>query len=126
MPTTATVLIGEYDDDVRDAFARLFRRAGYQVLTASDPLSVLDTASREQPDMVVLNLRDDDGPNACRALRADGRTQATRILMLTADLYPDADAAAAAGADAYMAKPMNNDDLLHQVRRLLTVETGRG
>ncbi|GGQ72824.1 response regulator [Couchioplanes azureus] len=120
----ATLLLGEIDTDIRIAFTMLFRRAGYHVITAADPRSILETAQRQGPDLVILNLRDDDGPDTCRILRADALTSDTPVLMLSADLYPDAGAAAAAGADAYLAKPLNNDDLLHQVHSLLTARTG--
>ncbi|MEU4625458.1 response regulator [Actinoplanes sp. NPDC023801] len=115
----ATILIGEVDADLRHTFTRLFTRAGYTVLTAPDAHTALDTAVRETPDLVILNLFGDDGPEVCRALHADARTAGTPIIVMTADLYPDAVAAARAGAEDYLTKPFDNANLLDHAHALL-------
>lgn len=115
----ATVLIVEADTDVRIGFGMVFRRAGYRVLTASADVTAFALAVDEVPDLVTINLIDDQGPDLCRALHAHPRTADVPVLLMTTALYPDAAAAARAGADDFMTKPLHNRDLLAHAHALL-------
>ncbi|HYN95460.1 MAG TPA: response regulator [Pilimelia sp.] len=115
----ATVLFGEIDADLRHIFILLFTRAGYTVCATPDRASALAAAVRRRPDLVILNLPGDAGPATCRALHADPRTAGTPVIVMSADAYPDAAAAADAGAEDYITKPFGNDDLLARAHALL-------
>jgi len=113
------VLIIEDDE----AILRLLRRGlayeGYQVDTALDGQSGLILARDVHPDMVILDwmLPGMDGLEVCRRLRTGGNVP---ILMLTAkDTVQDRVQGLDAGADDYLVKPFDLDELLARVRALL-------
>jgi len=113
------VLIIEDDE----AILRLLRRGlayeGYQVDTALDGQSGLILARDVHPDMVILDGRRPgmDGLEVCRRRRTGGNVP---ILMLTAkDTVQDRVQGLDAGADDYLVKPFDLDELLARVRALL-------
>lgn len=62
------------------------RRAGYEVLCAVDGKTGLQLAVERSPQLILLDLMlpDISGTQVCRALKADPRTAATAVIMLTA------------------------------------------
>jgi two-component system response regulator MprA len=92
---------------------------GYIVDTATDGQSGLTLARDHPPDLVVLDLMlpGIDGLEVCRRLRAGGPVP---ILMLTAkDSIHDRVQGLDAGADDYLVKPFDHDELLARIRALL-------
>jgi excisionase family DNA binding protein len=78
-----------------------------------------------RPHLLVLDLRmpDLDGYEVCRRIKGDPATQATKVLAITAYAEESArEAALKSGADAFLAKPFANKELLAQVRRLIKPE----
>jgi two-component system response regulator MprA len=109
------------EDD--EAILRLLRRGlaydGYQVDTAVDGQSGLNLARDAHPDLIILDwmLPGMDGLEVCRRLRTGGNVP---ILMLTAkDTIQDRVQGLDAGADDYLVKPFELDELLARVRALL-------
>jgi two-component system response regulator MprA len=98
---------------------RGLRFEGYAVRVAEDGPQALEVARIEPPDLVVLDvmLPGMDGNEVCRRLR---RGTAAPILMLTArDAVPDRIAGLDSGADDYLVKPFDFDELLARIRALL-------
>ena len=91
---------------------------GYDVITASDGAEGLETARRERPDLILLDvmLPKLAGYRVCRLLKFDQNYRAIPIVMLTAKVE---DAAVATGmrtgADQYLTKPVEPDTLLAAV-----------
>jgi two-component system, OmpR family, response regulator MprA len=113
------VLIIEDDE----AIVRLLRRGlayeGYQVETALDGETGLALARDHHPDMVILDLMlpGMDGLEVCQRLRGGSNVP---ILMLTAkDTTQDRVQGLDAGADDYLVKPFELDELLARTRALL-------
>ncbi len=109
------------EDD--EAILRLLRRGlaydGYQVDTAVDGQAGLNLARDAHPDLIILDwmLPGMDGLEVCRRLRTGGNVP---ILMLTAkDTIQDRVQGLDAGADDYLVKPFELDELLARVRALL-------
>jgi len=121
MPGDAVLVV---DDDARVAASlrRSLEYAGYRVSVAADGPAALAAVRRNHPAVVVLDvmLPGIDGYGVCRALRADPATADPMVLMLTArDGIADRVTGLDAGADDYLVKPFEHDELLARVRALL-------
>ncbi|WP_369208268.1 response regulator transcription factor [Streptomyces sp. PU-14G] len=115
-----TVLVVDDEPAVRDALRRSLSFEGYTTVLACDGAEALDQVAAHQPDLVVLDVLMPrmDGLTAARRLRSTG--QRVPILMLTArDTVGDRVTGLDAGADDYLVKPFELDELLARVRALL-------
>ena len=122
------VLVVEDEADLADAVARGLRREGYAVDVAYDGDAALDKAAVNAYDLVCLdlNLPGIDGIEVVRRIRADGDAQPPRVLMLTArDRTVDRVTGLDEGADDYLVKPFDFDELKARVRALLRRDAGR-
>jgi two-component system, OmpR family, response regulator MprA len=117
---SARVLIADDDRAIRDALTRALGLEGYDVVQASDGNTALSLIESAQPDVAVLDVMmpNIDGLTVCRVLRAERNR--LPVLMLTARTEtPDRVAGLDAGADDYLAKPFDLDELLARLRALL-------
>lgn len=117
---THTVLIAEDDRAIRDSLARALMLEGYRVRVAADGTQTLAVLAEQRPDVLVLDVMmpEPDGLEVCRRLRAAG--DRTPVLMLTARVeVPDRIAGLDAGADDYLVKPFDVDELFARLRALL-------
>jgi two-component system, OmpR family, response regulator MprA len=116
----AAVLVVDDDRAIRESLERALGLEGYRVLTASDGALALELVEAQAPDVIVLDLMmpNIDGLTVCRRLRA--RRDRTPILMLTARTETsDRVSGLDAGADDYLPKPFDLDELLARLRALL-------
>ncbi|MEU7408824.1 MULTISPECIES: response regulator transcription factor [Streptomyces] len=115
-----TVLLAEDDRAIRHALERALSLEGYEVTAVADGVEALAQAHRNPPDVLVLDVMMPgiDGLQVCRVLRAEG--DRTPILMLTA-LVETADRIAGldAGADDYVVKPFDVEEVFARLRALL-------
>ncbi|MFI9721302.1 response regulator transcription factor [Streptomyces sp. NPDC052396] len=117
---SARILIVDDEPAVREALRRSLAFEGYATVLAVDGLDALDQAAAHQVDLIMLDVLMPrmDGLTAARRLRASGVT--TPILMLTArDTVGDRVTGLDAGADDYLVKPFELDELLARIRALL-------
>lgn len=115
----AMILVVDDDPKIRSVLGRGLRFEGYDVQLAADGYEALRIARAMPLDLVVLDvmLPGMDGMEVCRRLR---RGMSAPILMLTArDAVPDRIAGLDSGADDYLIKPFDFDELLARVRALL-------
>jgi len=120
------VLVVEDDEEIADVLRRSLRSEGYEVLTSADGVEALDVATGFVPDLVVLDLGLPrlDGVEVCRRLRADSDVP---ILMLTARAETeDRVGGLDSGADDYLVKPFERQELLARIRALLRRRPPRG
>src|SRR4051812_35529456 len=125
-PAGGRVLVVEDDADIADVLRRSLRNEGYEVKTSADGVDALDVAAGFFPDLVVLDLGLPrlDGIEVCRQLRAEGDVP---ILMLTARTETeDRVIGLDSGADDYLAKPFERQELLARIRALLRRRPPRG
>ncbi|BAJ30142.1 MULTISPECIES: response regulator transcription factor [Kitasatospora] len=116
----ARVLVVDDEPALRDALESSLAFEGYQVATATDGYEALAAVERDRPDLVLLDIMMPrmDGLTAVRRMRSRGDT--VPVLMLTArDAVGDRVTGLDVGADDYLAKPFELDELLARVRALL-------
>jgi two-component system response regulator MprA len=114
-----TILVVDDDPKILSVLGRGLRFEGYNVHLAADGQEALRIARATPPDLVVLDVMMPgmDGLEVARRLR---RGMSVPILMLTArDAIPDRIAGLDSGADDYLIKPFDFDELLARVRALL-------
>ena len=120
MPPTYRVLYAEDDRAIRDSVVRALELEGYAVVAVRDGMMLLDALETADPPVIILDVMMPymDGLSACRRLRAAGNM--TPVLMLTARTETtDRISGLDAGADAYLAKPFDVEELLAYVRALI-------
>jgi two-component system response regulator MprA len=120
------VLVVEDDADIAGVLRRSLDKDGYEVRIAGDGDAALEQSGLFEPDAVVLDLGLPriDGVEVCRRLRADGDVP---ILILTArDALDSRIEGLDSGADDYLVKPFEREELLARLRALLRRRPPRG
>jgi two-component system NtrC family sensor kinase len=121
----ATVLVVDDDKMIAGFLNELLTEAGYDVRvvhTGQEALDRLDSAERDEIDLVLLDvmLPDVDGYTVCRRLRSSPRTERLLIIMVTGrDKPTEKTLGLDIGADDYIAKPFDPQELLARVRSML-------
>ncbi|GAU64724.1 putative two-component response regulator [Streptomyces sp. NBRC 110611] len=116
----ARILIVDDEPAVREALQRSLAFEGYRTAQAVDGLDAVEKVASYDPELIVLDVLMPrmDGLTAARRLRSNGVT--VPILMLTArDTVGDRVTGLDAGADDYLVKPFELDELLARIRALL-------
>ena len=114
------LLVVDDDRALRDVLRRALELAGYEVRLTDSGAGALGEVASAVPDAVVLDigLPDIDGLEVCRLLRREGNR--VPVLMLTArDAVSDRIDGLDAGADDYLVKPFDIDELKARIRALL-------
>src|ERR1700728_3187079 len=120
------VLVVEDDDAIAQVLQRSLRMEGYDVKVAGDGIGALDLAHAYLPDLVILDLGLPrlDGIEVARTLR---ETDDVPILVLTArDAVESRVGGLDSGADDYLVKPFERQELLARLRALLPRRAPRG
>jgi DNA-binding response OmpR family regulator len=119
---TANILVIDDDEIVARTIERALRSYDLRVAVANSGVEGLKTARRRRPDLVILDIimPGMDGYAVCREMRADKLLEEVPVLFLTARAKDeDRIAGFLAGADDYLAKPFNIDELGLRVRAIL-------
>jgi adenylate cyclase len=97
---------------------------GYDVVSATDGRAALDLALSAKPDLVLLDVMmpQPDGLAVCRRLREQEETAVLPVIMLTASEGSEKTTAIEAGADDFLPKPFNREELLTRIRSLLRIK----
>jgi DNA-binding response OmpR family regulator len=129
-PSRKKVLIVDDEKDIVDLVAYNLSRNGYDTLIAGDGNDALDSASKNGPDLIILDLMlpGIDGMEVARRLKADAQTANIPIIMLTAKgEETDVVVGLTLGADDYVTKPFSMKVLLARVGSVLRrAESGPG
>lgn len=114
-----TILIVEDDPSVSQLIRLYLIQDGHHVLTAEDGITAVETARREQPALILLDLMlpGMSGQDVCKTLRQESNVP---IIMVTARVEEDDRLAGLdMGADDYVAKPFSPRELAARVRAVL-------
>lgn len=117
-----TILLVEDNEMNRDMLSRRLERRDFQVLIAVDGREGVETASRELPDLVLMDmsLPEMDGWEATRLLKSDEKTSSIPVIALTAHaMAGDREKALEAGCDDYDSKPVDFKRRLTKIEALL-------
>lgn len=114
------ILVVDDDPDILDATQFILEDTGYQVTTTEkgEDVENLHTANNHLPDLIILDvlLSGKDGRIICKQLKDHQKTKQIPVLMISA--HPDAKRTSLeAGANAFLAKPFEIDDLLSLVTK---------
>ena len=123
------ILVADDDAVSRCMIERMLRHSGYQVITARNGVEAMESlAAEDAPRLVLLDwmMPELDGPEVCRAIRAHtGRSYVYITLLTSRDAKEDLIAGLEAGADDYLTKPCNLEELRARLRtgvRILKLE----
>jgi DNA-binding response OmpR family regulator len=119
---TYNILIIEDDDIVARTIERCLRGHNFHVNMAKTGVAGLKAAHRKIPDLVILDviMPGMDGYTVCKEMRDDPILKEVPILFLTAKIKPeDAILGLSLGADDYLRKPFNVDELLLRITAIL-------
>ena len=120
--TTATIVIADDDPDLREILRAILEPAGFRVLEAPDGAAALALIREQPPDLVLLDymMPHLTGPEVCAQLRQDVLLRHLPVMMLTGKSEThDKVYGINAGADDYLVKPFEPDELLARVTMVL-------
>jgi adenylate cyclase len=117
------LVVDDVPENVRLLEAVLEAHA-YETVSATDGRTALELAFSAEPDLVLLDVMmpPPDGYAVCRRLREVDETAVLPVIMLTASEGSEKTKAIAAGADDFITKPFNRDELLTRIRSLLRIK----
>src|SRR5262245_26221480 len=127
--TPARVLIADDNPQGLELLEAYLSETDYDIRTATDGDDTLRKVADWHPDLILLDIMMPkiSGFEVCKRLRADPKTAAIVVLMVTALDQPiDAERAVDAGANDFLTKPINKTELLLRVRSALASRAQKG
>lgn len=115
------VLVVDDEPNILETLSFVLEMEGFRVATAEDGEEALAQVAALRPPVVVLDamMPRRDGFDVCRTIKADPGLAGVHVVMLTAmGQKADRERALAAGADHFMTKPFDEEELLALLRRL--------
>ena len=122
-----TILIIDDDEICRTPAAILLRRDGWHVLEAEDGERGIAMAIEHRPDVILCDLLmpRGNGYHVCRAVREQAELRDTKFVVMTGrDYEADRQSAAEAGADDYLVKPIQFEELRAVLKKLAPTDGG--
>ena len=122
------ILLAEDNEANVETLSGYLEVKGYRVMVAHDGREALELAQQERPDVILMDIQMPgmDGLEAMRHIRRDGRLADVPIIALTALAMPgDREACLAAGANAYLSKPVNLKGLVEAIELYLAIDPAR-
>ena len=122
-----TVLLVEDNEDNRTVYRTILEHFGYEVIEARNGEDGIRMARESHPDLILMDISIPviDGWEATKILKGDSQTRRIPVIALTAHaLATDRQKAADVGCDAYLAKPVEPQLVLEEVRRWMRGSTG--
>ena len=119
----AKILIADDEPDIRELVTFMLRFAGYEVVAASNGEDAVHTASRELPDLVIMDVRMPrmTGYDACRLMKANPDLRDVPVVFLSAKgQESEIQSGLDAGAEEYLLKPFSPAELTNRVRGILS------
>jgi DNA-binding response OmpR family regulator len=115
------ILIIDDDEGILEALSTILREEGFRTDASTKNGEYVESAvQRERPDLIILDilLSGHDGREICKKLKSDEKTRSIPIMLMSAHFKGEA-TALEAGADAFLAKPFDINELLDKVDQLV-------
>ena len=123
-PTTESrrILVADDEPTIALSLEFLMRRSGFETRVARDGDEALATVGSFRPHLVLLDvmLPRRNGLEVCRTLRSTGSIDLKIVLLTAKGGQVDQERGLSMGADLYVVKPFSTQDLMGQVKRLLS------
>ena len=122
MTQTPTILVADDEEDLRELVSYRLSRSGYEVVEAVDGQEAFELATERTPDLMVLDVMMPrlDGYELTRRVREEDSLRSVPVILLTArSQETDVSRGFDVGADDYLKKPFNPDELVARVRAVL-------
>ena len=120
---TKKILIAEDEEDILELLSVIFGDLGdYEILCARDGEEALRITRVDNPDIILLDIRLPklNGYEVCKLAKSDPTMSQTKVLMVSGMAQnSDWQKAREAGADGYIIKPFNSNELVEKVEELL-------
>lgn len=120
-----TILIADDNPQILELLEAYLEPLSVRILTAKDGQQTLDLVENHKPDLILLDIMMPrrSGFEVCRILKQDRRFQDIPIVMVTAlNEFADMERARESGAEHFLSKPVNKNELLDKARELLHLE----
>ena len=117
-----TVLVVEDSKTQMEVISSCLQRGGLNVMKANDGVDAMNKISSQKPDVIILDvvLPDRSGFELCRDLKAEVETNKIPVVICSTKASEmDRFWGKKQGADAYLAKPIDQEELLRTVRQLI-------
>ncbi len=119
---TKTILVADDSETDRRLMKDALAGHGYEILTASDGEEAVRIATEHKPRLVLLDIvmPKKNGFQVCRQLKTSVETEGTRVVLVTSKTQEsDRFWGLKQGADGYLTKPFDDDELLATIAELL-------
>jgi CheY-like chemotaxis protein len=126
--TQARLLVVDDDAAARRMMRRLLERRGFAVFEVDNGEAAIEACHEHDPDCVLMDLRmpgELSGTDAIDQMRLDPRIAETPIIVVSASVHHAGDGTAL-GADGFVAKPVDFDELLATIDRVLVAADRKG
>ncbi|MDQ1095923.1 MULTISPECIES: response regulator [Chryseobacterium] len=119
------IMVCDDDQGVLDVIEMMLDSSGYTAFTEINSTNLISEIKKNQPDLILLDLWMPvlSGDQVVRAIRADQNISHLPVIILSASRDGD-DIAMDAGADAFLSKPFDMDELIDTIEDLLKNKQG--
>lgn len=115
------ILIVDDEPDMMSIARFRLEKAGYKVISAVNGREALEMTAKEQPDLVLLDLKLPllSGTDVCLQLRKYDKLKNIPVILFTASTDKITDKVMACGAQDYIIKPFNAEELIGKIKKLI-------
>lgn len=121
-----TILIIEDEEDHLEIVKLILEQHNYNIISARNGREGVESAQKNVPNLIILDvmLPEMNGYEVCKAVKGSSNTRSIPVIMLSIRSNPeDIEAAYKVGANKYMTKPFNLEELVKEVKKHLGEET---